>query len=123
MPDTPVVERADSAVFTVPTDAAEAGEAGGTRAWDSTTLVPATVGCGRATGLGCAYAPAPTAHVVGDLLAGVVVGGAAFDVPRMSEAMHRAVRHAGLPGVAAQAIAAVDRPARPRRRPRPPARL
>ena len=44
MTDTPVVERVDSAVFTVPTDAPEAD---GTLAWDSTTLVLATVRCGE----------------------------------------------------------------------------
>ncbi|MER7838177.1 enolase C-terminal domain-like protein [Streptomyces sp. NPDC096040] len=105
MTDTPVVERVDSAVFTVPTDAPEAD---GTLAWDSTTLVLATVRCGGVTGLGYTYAPAAAARVVDDLLAGVVVGSVAFDVPRISEALHRAVRNAGLPGVAAQAIAAVD---------------
>ncbi|MFF4961861.1 enolase C-terminal domain-like protein [Streptomyces sp. NPDC001222] len=100
-----VVERVDSAVYTVPTDAPEAD---GTLAWDSTTLVLATVRSGDITGLGYTYAPAATARVIDDLLADVVTGTAAFDVPRMNEAMQRAVRNAGLPGVAAQAISAVD---------------
>ncbi|WAP60039.1 enolase C-terminal domain-like protein [Streptomyces sp. S465] len=105
MADTPVVERVDSAVYTVPTDAPEAD---GTLSWESTTLVLATVRCGQVTGLGYTYAPAATAQVVDDLLAGVVTGSPAMDVPRANEAMLRAVRNAGLPGVAAQAIAAVD---------------
>ncbi|MEH0416942.1 enolase C-terminal domain-like protein [Streptomyces sp. B21-083] len=99
------VERLDTAVYTVPTDAPEAD---GTLRWTSTTLVLATVRCGPVTGLGYTYAPAAAARIIDDVLAGVVVGGPAFDVPRLNEAMHRAVRNAGLPGVAAQAIAAVD---------------
>ncbi|MGP3734668.1 enolase C-terminal domain-like protein [Streptomyces sp. GDS52] len=105
MTDTPVVERVDTAVYTVPTDAPEAD---GTLGWDSTTLVLATVRCGNVTGLGYTYAPAAAAHVIEDLLTDVVTGSPALDVPRVNEAMRRAVRNAGLPGVAAQAIAAVD---------------
>ncbi|MEU6370250.1 enolase C-terminal domain-like protein [Streptomyces sp. NPDC046931] len=105
MTDTPVVERVDTAVFTIPTDAPEAD---GTLSWDSTTLVLAAVRCGDTTGTGYTYAPAATARVIDDLLAGVVKGSAVLDVPRMNEAMHRAVRNAGLPGVAAQAVSAVD---------------
>ncbi|KUO09700.1 enolase C-terminal domain-like protein [Streptomyces sp. DSM 15324] len=105
MSDSPVVERVGTAVYTVPTDAPEAD---GTLAWDSTTLVLASVDCGSVTGLGYTYAPAATARVVDDLLAGVVTGSDALDVPRINEAMRRAVRNAGLPGVAAQAVSAVD---------------
>ncbi|MER6429308.1 enolase C-terminal domain-like protein [Streptomyces sp900105245] len=105
MTDLPAVETVDTAVYTVPTDAPEAD---GTLAWDSTTLVLVTVRSGPTTGLGWTYAPAATAHVVRDLLAGTVTGLPAFDVPRANERMCRAVRNAGLPGVTAQAIAAVD---------------
>lgn len=105
MSDTPVVERVESAVFTLSTDTPEAD---GTFAWDSTTLVLATVRCGDVSGLGYTYAPAATARIVDDLLAVVVTGAPALDVPRSNEAMQRAVRNAGLPGVAAQAVAAVD---------------
>ncbi|MFF5139493.1 enolase C-terminal domain-like protein [Streptomyces sp. NPDC013157] len=105
MSDLPAVERVDSAVYTVPADAPEAD---GTVAWDSTTLVLVTVRCGEVTGLGYTYAPAAAARVVDDLLAGVVTGLPALDVPRANEAMQRAVRNAGLPGIAAEAISAVD---------------
>ncbi|MFJ7336215.1 enolase C-terminal domain-like protein [Streptomyces sp. NPDC101110] len=105
MTDAAVVERLDTAVYTVPTDAPEAD---GTLSWDSTTLVVATVRSGRVTGTGYTYAPAAAARIVDGLLGGIVVGCPVFDVPRLNEAMHRAVRNAGLPGVAAQAIAAVD---------------
>ncbi|MFD5793014.1 enolase C-terminal domain-like protein [Streptomyces diastatochromogenes] len=100
-----LVDRVESAVYTVPTDAPEAD---GTLAWDSTTLVLATVHCGDVTGLGYTYAPAAAARVIDDLLADVVTGTTAFDVPRLNEAMQRAVRNAGLPGVCAQAISALD---------------
>ncbi|MDQ0687203.1 L-alanine-DL-glutamate epimerase-like enolase superfamily enzyme [Streptomyces achromogenes] len=105
MNHSPAVAGVDTAVFTVPTDAPEAD---GTLSWDSTTLVLATVRCGNVTGLGYTYAPAATARIIQDLLASVITGLPALDVPRMNEAMHRAVRNAGLPGIAAQAIAAVD---------------
>ncbi|MGW3509380.1 hypothetical protein [Streptomyces sp. NPDC000994] len=99
------VDRLDSAVYTVPTDGPEAD---GTFAWDSTTLVLATVRCGDVTGLGYTYAPAATARAVDDLLADVVTGTSILDVPYLNEAMQRAVRNAGLPGIAALAVSAVD---------------
>ncbi|POX59201.1 mandelate racemase [Streptomyces sp. Ru62] len=105
MSDQPAVEAVDTAVYTVPTDAPEAD---GTLAWDKTTLVLVTTRSGGTTGLGYTYAPAATAHVVRELLAGTVTGLSAHDVPRANERMCRAVRNAGLPGVAAQAVAAVD---------------
>lgn len=105
MSDQPAVEAVDTAVYTVPTDTPEAD---GTLAWDKTTLVLVTARAGTTTGLGYTYAPAATAHLVRELLAGTVTGLSAHDVPRANERMCRAVRNAGLPGVAAQAIAAVD---------------
>ncbi|MCW7940703.1 mandelate racemase [Streptomyces hygroscopicus] len=105
MTDVPTVSQVDSAVYTVPTDTPEAD---GTLSWDSTTLVLATVRCGEVEGLGYTYAPAAAARVIDDLLAPVVTGSPASDVPRLNEGMQRAVRNAGLPGLAAQAIAAVD---------------
>ncbi|MEV5149532.1 enolase C-terminal domain-like protein [Streptomyces sp. NPDC052727] len=105
MSDQPAVEAVDTAVYTVPTDTPEAD---GTLAWDKTTLVLVTARAGATTGLGYTYAPAATAHIVRELLAGTVTGLSAYDVPRANERMCRAVRNAGLPGVAAQAIAAVD---------------
>ncbi|MFG3025024.1 hypothetical protein ACGFZQ_42125 [Streptomyces sp. NPDC048254] len=130
MSDPPIAERVDSTVRTVPTDAPEADS---TPAWDSTTLVPATVRCGEVTALGYTCAPPSTAKVIDDLLADVATGMPALHVPRANEATHRAVRDAGLPGVSAQAISAVDialpsstatwpAPASPPSRPTPPAR-
>ncbi|GGW45806.1 mandelate racemase [Streptomyces lucensis JCM 4490] len=105
MTDLPAVEAVDTAVYTVPTDSPEAD---GTLAWDATTLVLVTVRGAGTTGLGYTYAPAATAHIVRELLASTVTGLPACDVPRANERMCRAVRNAGLPGVCAQAIAAVD---------------
>ncbi|MEU7559872.1 enolase C-terminal domain-like protein [Streptomyces eurythermus] len=105
MSDQPAVDTVDTAVYTVPTDAPEAD---GTLAWDKTTLVLVTARSGTTTGLGYTYAPAATAHLVRELLAGTVTGLSAYDVPRANELMCRAVRNAGLPGLAAQAIAAAD---------------
>ncbi|MGW4439239.1 enolase C-terminal domain-like protein [Streptomyces sp. NPDC004596] len=105
MSDTPVVERVETAVFTVPTDSPEAD---GTLSWNSTTLILVNVHCGHLTGLGYTYAPAATARFVDNVLADVVTDQPVSDVPHSNEAMQRAVRNAGLPGVAAQAIAAVD---------------
>ncbi|RRQ75935.1 mandelate racemase [Streptomyces griseofuscus] len=105
MSDLPAIDALDTAVYTVPTDTPEAD---GTLAWDRTTLVLVTARSGRTTGLGYTYAPAATAHLVHELLTGTVTGRPALDVPRANEEMLRAVRNAGLPGVAAQAISAVD---------------
>ncbi|MEU6064540.1 MULTISPECIES: enolase C-terminal domain-like protein [Streptomyces] len=105
MTDQPVVERVDTAVYAVPTDAPEAD---GTLAWNSTTIVLATVHCGEINGIGYTYAPAATAGIIDELLADEITGTAAFDTARANEAMQRAVRNAGLPGIAAQAVSAVD---------------
>jgi L-alanine-DL-glutamate epimerase-like enolase superfamily enzyme len=105
MADTPRIEGLDTAVYVVPTDAPEAD---GTLAWDETTLVLVTARAGGEQGIGWSYAAAAAAQVVTGQLAGDVTGRSAFDVPGASEAMARAVRNIGRPGVAATAISAVD---------------
>lgn len=103
------VSRLEVRAYTVPTDLPEAD---GTFSWDSTTMVLVTLAAGEpaagVTGLGYTYAPVACAHLVRDLLAPVVVGSPALDVPRTWEAMRAAVRNAGYPGVAAEAVSAVD---------------
>jgi len=103
--DAPVVGDVSAAVYVVPTDAPEAD---GTLAWDKTTLVVVTARAGDEQGIGWSYAAAAAASVVTDILAGVVTGRSALDVPGSNEAMSRAVRNIGRPGVAATAISAVD---------------
>ncbi len=100
------VRAVDVAVYEVPTD--RQPEADGTLEWSKTTLVVVEPTAGGTTGLGWTYGPGACAALVRDLLAGVVVGRDALDVPGAWEAIVRAVRNAGRPGVASMAIAAVD---------------
>ncbi|MGI8682686.1 MAG: enolase C-terminal domain-like protein [Mycobacteriales bacterium] len=94
------------AVFDVPTDAPEAD---GTLAWSKTSVVVVEVRVGDGPrGLGWSYTGRAAATLIEDLLAGVVVGRPALDVPGSSAAMVRAVRNLGRPGITATAISAVD---------------
>jgi L-alanine-DL-glutamate epimerase-like enolase superfamily enzyme len=103
--DGPTVREITSAVYVIPTDAPEAD---GTLAWDATTMVVATVTAGPEQGIGWTYAAAAAQSVITDMLAGVVTGRSALDVPAANEAMTRAARNIGRPGIAATAISAVD---------------
>ncbi|MGW2367549.1 enolase C-terminal domain-like protein [Streptomyces sp. NPDC001667] len=101
----PAVDSVETAVYTVPTDAAEGD---GTLTWDSTTLVLAEVKCGDVTGLGYTYGAPATAQVIDQQLAGLVRGHRAWDIPAANERMSRAVRNAARPGLVAGALSAVD---------------
>lgn len=101
----PAVTEVAAAAYVIPTDAPEAD---GTLAWDATTMVLATARAGGAKGIGWSYAAAAARQVITDVLAGAVTGRSALDVPGASEAMIRAVRNIGRPGIAATAISAVD---------------
>jgi L-alanine-DL-glutamate epimerase-like enolase superfamily enzyme len=92
-------------VYTVPTDAPEAD---GTLAWDTTTVVIVEVSAADATGTGWTYGPAAVGDFLSEYLAPLVEGRSALDVPAAHEAMCRAVRNAGRPGIAAGAISALD---------------
>ncbi|MFC8732892.1 enolase C-terminal domain-like protein [Luteimicrobium sp. NPDC057192] len=100
-----VVDDVEARVYVVPT---EQPEADGTFAWDATTVVVVIVRAGGATGLGWTYAERSAGEVVAGTLAPVVRGRDVCDVPGGNEAMTRAVRNAGRPGVAACAVSAVD---------------
>ncbi|MFI9202376.1 enolase C-terminal domain-like protein [Streptomyces sp. NPDC053048] len=99
------IEALDVSAYTFPT---EGPEADGTLAWDSTTVVVVEARCGGETGLGWTYAPAGAADAAGGLLAGLVTGRDAMDVAGANEAMVRAVRNAGRPGLVGCAVSAVD---------------
>jgi L-alanine-DL-glutamate epimerase-like enolase superfamily enzyme len=101
----PVVTAVDTAVYVVPTDSPEAD---GTLAWGKTIMVVATVHAGGERGLGWSYTSAAAQTVITEMLADVVTGRDAFDIPATAEAMARQVRNVGRPGVAAMAISAVD---------------
>jgi L-alanine-DL-glutamate epimerase-like enolase superfamily enzyme len=104
-PDGPPVEALTVQVLDFPTDAPEAD---GTAGWTSTTMVLVQVRSGTASGLGWTYGAAGAASVVHDLLADCVVGRSAWDVPGANEAMSRALRNAGRPGIGGYALSAVD---------------
>jgi L-alanine-DL-glutamate epimerase-like enolase superfamily enzyme len=99
------IRSVDWGAYRVPTDGPEAD---GTFAWEATTVVVAHVHTGEASGVGWTYAPAAAGHLIEEMLAPVVLGRSAFDVPALNTAMARAVRNAGRDGVAATAISAVD---------------
>ena len=99
------VERIDVSAYTIPTDAPEAD---GTIAWNATTLVLVEAAAGGKHGLGFSYADTATAHLIQGLLAGVVRGRDALAVPVAWEAMVRAIRNLGRPGICSMATAAVD---------------
>jgi L-alanine-DL-glutamate epimerase-like enolase superfamily enzyme len=103
--DGPIVREVTAAVYVIPTDTPEAD---GTLTWDKTTMVLASAQAGTARGIGWTYAAGAAQSVIADVLADVVIGRSALDVPGSAEAMTRAVRNIGRPGIAATAISAVD---------------
>jgi len=101
----PPLRDVTAAVYVIPTDAPEAD---GTLAWDKTTMVLVTARAGDRQGIGWSYAAGAAASVVTEVLAPVLDGRDALDVAGASEAMTRAVRNIGRPGIAATAISAAD---------------
>jgi L-alanine-DL-glutamate epimerase-like enolase superfamily enzyme len=94
-----------AAAYTVPTDA---GEADGTLAWDSTTLVMVQAYSGDAAGVGWTYGDACCAGVINNVLAPIMLGRNAFDITGASDAMVKSVRNLGRGGIGGQSISAVD---------------
>jgi L-alanine-DL-glutamate epimerase-like enolase superfamily enzyme len=92
-------------VFEIPTDQPEAD---GTIAWSKTTMVLVQAAGGGTSGLGYTYAGAGAKPVIDGPLATAVVGRSALDVPGAWEAMVRAIRNLGRPGLVSCAISAVD---------------
>jgi L-alanine-DL-glutamate epimerase-like enolase superfamily enzyme len=99
------IDTVEVAVYTVPTDAPEAD---GTLSWDSTTVVLVTIRSGPAHGIGWTYGAAACAAIIEDTLAGIVIGRDAMDVRGAFDAMVKAIRNFGRPGVVGYAISAVD---------------
>jgi len=99
------VERLQVSAYRIPTDAPESD---GTLAWSSTTLVLVEVSAQGATGLGYSYADASAAHFIDAHLKEIVKGTDAMNIPKTWDAMARAVRNLGRPGITAMALAAVD---------------
>lgn len=99
------VAAVEAAAYTVPADAPEAD---GTFAWDSTTLVLVRVHAAGHTGTGWTYAPAACAALVTGLLGPAVTGTDALDIPAAAAAMAGVVRNPGRTGLASYAVSAVD---------------
>jgi L-alanine-DL-glutamate epimerase-like enolase superfamily enzyme len=103
--DLPAVDGVTAAVYEVPTDQPEAD---GTLAWSSTTLVVAHVSGGGRTGLGYTYAASACKPLIEGELAAAVTGHSVLDTGAAWQAMVRAVRNIGRPGLVSYAISAVD---------------
>ncbi len=99
------VERLDVSVYRVPTDFPESD---GTAEWDATTMVLVEAHAGDRVGLGYTYGDAATGALVRDTLAAVVEGRDALAVTASWQALGRACRNLGRPGLASMAIASVD---------------
>jgi L-alanine-DL-glutamate epimerase-like enolase superfamily enzyme len=99
------VNEVRAAAYTIPT---ETPEADGTLSWDKTTLITVHASAGDQQGLGWSYGSPVSAHLINNLLAGLVQGTSALAVAAASAAMNRAVRNLGREGIASIAISAVD---------------
>jgi L-alanine-DL-glutamate epimerase-like enolase superfamily enzyme len=103
--DFPVVDAVTATVYEIPTDQPEAD---GTLAWSATTLVIAHVSGGGRTGLGYTYAATACKPLIEGELAAAVTGHSVLDTGAAWQAMVRAVRNLGRPGLVSYAISAVD---------------
>ncbi len=103
--DFPAVESVTASVYQIPTDRPEAD---GTLAWSSTTLVAAHVTGGGRTGLGYTYGSGACKPLIEGELAAAIAGHDLFDTGAALQAMVRAVRNLGRPGLASYAISAVE---------------
>jgi len=101
----PAVGRLAISTYRVQTDRPEGD---GTLAWSATTVVVVEVDAGGATGTGWTYASAACATLIDGELREVVEGSDALDVVATQEAMVRACRNLGRPGVVSSAVSAVD---------------
>jgi L-alanine-DL-glutamate epimerase-like enolase superfamily enzyme len=99
------IERLQAAAHTIPTDRPESD---GTLEWDSTTIVVVEAHADGRTGIGYTYTDAAAAELVTGKLAEVCEGRDAFAVGAAYEAMGRALRNVGRPGLAWCALSAVD---------------
>lgn len=100
-----LIEKVGVSCYAVPT---ETPESDGTLKWDKTTLVLVEATAGGRWGIGFSYADVATGKLVESLLADVVVGRNAFDIPGVHAAMLHQIRNLGRPGIASMAISAVD---------------
>lgn len=100
-----LIERANVAAYTVPTDAPESD---GTLAWNSTTLVVVHLAAGNWQGLGYTYANTATATLIRDTLLPEILHHDAMHIPQLWRRMVDRIRNLGRPGISSMAISAVD---------------
>ncbi|HEY7397186.1 MAG TPA: enolase C-terminal domain-like protein [Gaiellaceae bacterium] len=93
------------AAYTIPTDEPESD---GTLEWDSTTIVVVEVRGGGERGLGYTYSDAAAGMLIESKLVEVACGSDVEAVPATWEAMSRALRNVGRPGLGFMALSAVD---------------
>ncbi|HEX6761592.1 MAG TPA: enolase C-terminal domain-like protein [Gaiellaceae bacterium] len=91
--------------YTVPTDEPESD---GTLEWDSTTIVVVEAQGGDQVGLGYTYCDAAAGALIESKLLQVARGSDVAAVPETWEAMSRALRNVGRPGLGFMALSAVD---------------
>jgi L-alanine-DL-glutamate epimerase-like enolase superfamily enzyme len=103
--DSPAVEGVTAAAYEIPTDQPEAD---GTLAWSSTTMVVAHVTGGGRTGIGYTYAAAACQPLIEGPLAAAISGRSVLDTGAAWQAMVRATRNMGRPGLVSCAISAVE---------------
>jgi L-alanine-DL-glutamate epimerase-like enolase superfamily enzyme len=101
----PSIEKVVVSAYTVPTDLPESDA---TLEWQKTTIVVVEVTAGGHSGLGYTYADRASAIYIKDTLAAAVLGLDCFDIPAAWQAMVRASRNLGRPGIVSMGIAAVD---------------
>lgn len=99
------IEACRVGAYTIPTDRPEGD---GTLTWDRTTLVVAHLNAGGEHGLGYTYGSRAVGAFIEDVLAPALRGRDALDVAGAWEAMRRALRNHGRPGIASMALAALD---------------
>jgi L-alanine-DL-glutamate epimerase-like enolase superfamily enzyme len=99
------IERLEVSTHEIPTDAHESD---GTLEWDSTTIVIVQAHAGGATGIGYTYTDAAAAQLVEGKLQEAVKGVDAMEVRAAWQAMSRALRNVGRPGLGFMALSAVD---------------
>lgn len=102
----PTVERLRSRVYVFPT--AADSESDGTLSWSSTTAVTVEVEAAGLVGLGWTYSAAAAADLIEGHLRPLVVGSDPNRVTGTWEAMLRAGRNLGRPGIVSAAVSAVD---------------
>ncbi|HEV2270428.1 MAG TPA: enolase C-terminal domain-like protein [Steroidobacteraceae bacterium] len=99
------IDNVSARAYRIPTDLPESD---GTIEWTSTTLVVAYVSAGGRRGLGYTYGHSCAAPLIADKLAPLLQGRDAFAGTECWDAMVRAVRNIGAPGICSMAISAVD---------------